>query len=199
MYSGSVLSWLLAILSTVLSSRNLLRKHFSCKLHINQQLCTYTASFTLIRATVLLWKLLFTWSYWDLGAAWCFISIPYVQAWVGHVLGARITPEPPPDFLLLYWGISPPPFLPLSFHKIHLRYQTPHVQLAVLLLSEVWSTVKIVTLFQSFHQKLIGLLKWLVDSCSSEFNLSSRVGGMRRRRSKDMRNSLGKQVIRSQS
>lgn len=40
---------LLAMLSTVASSRNLLRKQFSCELHIKRKknLCAYTASFAL--------------------------------------------------------------------------------------------------------------------------------------------------------
>lgn len=50
MYSPKSFFWLLAMLSTVFSSRNLLSKQFSCKLHIKQQLCTYTASFALLLA-----------------------------------------------------------------------------------------------------------------------------------------------------
>lgn len=41
-------SWLLAMLSAVFSSRNLLRKQFSCELHIKKHLFTYTASFALL-------------------------------------------------------------------------------------------------------------------------------------------------------
>lgn len=113
--------------------------------------------------------------------------------WSKHYTWTSIKLSP-----LILVSISPPAFLPLFFLEIHLRSQTPPVQLAVLLLSEVWFTVKIVTLFQSFHQKLIGLLKRVVDTCSSKFNLSSQAGGMRRR-GKDIRNSLGKQVIRTVS
>lgn len=58
---GFFFSWLLAMLSTVFSSRNLLRKQFSCELHIKKAslhiYCIICSSF--ICATLLLWEVLF--------------------------------------------------------------------------------------------------------------------------------------------
>lgn len=145
---GFFFSWLLAMLSTVFSSRNLLRKQFSCELHIKKSIFAHTlhhllffylCHFTAMRSTF------FPCSHWDLEAVWCFISIPHIQAQV-RLCAWSIAPESTSDFLLSHWQLPgqqcadhqlPCPFFP----QLPSQIQSSHIQFPVLLPLEVQSIV----------------------------------------------------------
>ena len=107
-----------------------------------------------------------------------------------------------PVILTVVWAAvcRPPAFLTLLFFpELLLRDQKPNVQLVVLLPSEILSAVKIVSPFLKFLAEVFWSFKVPGGHPQlGELNLSSQVGGMRRR-GKDIRNSLGKQVIRTVS